>query len=95
MIGEIASVIEMGADAVDIGKTTHPHRTLGESIGMAACPEGAAPLQRVGKGVDGGHVDAKEMLAYQQTLLAPWVDSKVVATPSTRSCLSGDQRINW
>ena len=27
--------IEMGADAVDIGKTIHPHLTLGESIGMA------------------------------------------------------------
>ena len=27
---------EMGADAVDIGKTIHPHPTLGESIGMAA-----------------------------------------------------------
>ncbi len=26
----------MGADAVDIGKTIHPHPTLGESIGMAA-----------------------------------------------------------
>ncbi len=36
MIGEIAFAIEMGADAVDIGKTIHPHPTLGESIGMAA-----------------------------------------------------------
>ncbi len=36
MIGEIALAIEMGADAVDIGKTIHPHPTLGESIGMAA-----------------------------------------------------------
>ena len=36
MIGEIALAIEMGADAVDIGKTVHPHPTLGESIGMAA-----------------------------------------------------------
>ncbi len=35
MIGEIALAIEMGADAVDIGKTIHPHPTLGESIGMA------------------------------------------------------------
>jgi dihydrolipoamide dehydrogenase len=26
----------MGCDAVDIGKTIHPHPTLGESIGMAA-----------------------------------------------------------
>ena len=30
-----ALAIEMGADAVDIGKTIHPHPTLGESIGMA------------------------------------------------------------
>ena len=36
MIGEIALAVEMGADAVDIGKTIHPHPTLGESIGMAA-----------------------------------------------------------
>ena len=36
MIGEVALAIEMGADAVDIGKTIHPHPTFGESIGMAA-----------------------------------------------------------
>ncbi len=36
MIGEICLAIEMGCDAVDIGKTIHPHPTLGESIGMAA-----------------------------------------------------------
>ncbi|NIA53837.1 dihydrolipoyl dehydrogenase [Massilia sp. TW-1] len=36
MIGEVALAIEMGADGVDIGKTIHPHPTLGESIGMAA-----------------------------------------------------------
>jgi dihydrolipoamide dehydrogenase len=36
MIGELALAIEMGADAVDIGKTIHPHPTLGESIGLAA-----------------------------------------------------------
>jgi len=36
MIGEIALAIEMGANAIDIGKTIHPHPTLGESIGMAA-----------------------------------------------------------
>ena len=36
MIGEIALAIEMGADAVDIGKTIDPHPTLEESIGMAA-----------------------------------------------------------
>ena len=36
MISEVALAIEMGADAVDIGKTIHPHPPLGESIGMAA-----------------------------------------------------------
>lgn len=36
MIGEICLAIEMGCDAADIGKTIHPHPTLGESIGMAA-----------------------------------------------------------
>ena len=36
MIGEIALAIEMGADALDIGKTIHPHPTLGETIGLAA-----------------------------------------------------------
>ena len=36
MIGEMALAIEMGCDPVDIGKTIHPHPTLGESIGMAA-----------------------------------------------------------
>ncbi|MFA7269775.1 MAG: dihydrolipoyl dehydrogenase [Sterolibacterium sp.] len=36
LIGEVALAIEMGCDAIDIGKTIHPHPTLGESIGMAA-----------------------------------------------------------
>jgi dihydrolipoamide dehydrogenase len=36
MIGELALAIEMGADAADIGRTIHPHPTLGETIGMAA-----------------------------------------------------------
>ena len=36
MIGEIALAIEMGADAIDIGKTIHPHPTLGETVGLAA-----------------------------------------------------------
>ncbi|MBI5862812.1 MAG: dihydrolipoyl dehydrogenase [Rhodocyclales bacterium] len=36
MIGEVALAIEMGADTVDIGKTIHPHPTLGETIGLAA-----------------------------------------------------------
>jgi dihydrolipoamide dehydrogenase len=36
LIGEVALAIEMGADAVDIGRTIHPHPTLSETIGMAA-----------------------------------------------------------
>jgi len=36
LVSEIALAIEMGADAVDIGKTIHPHPTLSESVGMAA-----------------------------------------------------------
>ncbi len=36
LIGELCLAIEMGADAVDIGKTIHPHPTLCESVGMAA-----------------------------------------------------------
>ncbi|MCD5329676.1 dihydrolipoyl dehydrogenase [Chromobacterium piscinae] len=36
MIGEVCLAIEMGCDATDIGKTIHPHPTMGESIGMAA-----------------------------------------------------------
>ena len=36
LISEICLAIEMGADATDIGRTIHPHPTLGESIGMAA-----------------------------------------------------------
>ncbi|MGY8524238.1 dihydrolipoyl dehydrogenase [Paracidovorax citrulli] len=36
LIGEVCLAIEMGADAVDIGRTIHPHPTLGESVGMAA-----------------------------------------------------------
>jgi len=36
LIAEIALAIEMGADAVDIGSTIHPHPTLSETVGMAA-----------------------------------------------------------
>jgi dihydrolipoamide dehydrogenase len=36
LISEIGLAIERGCDAVDIGKTIHPHPTLAESIGMAA-----------------------------------------------------------
>jgi hypothetical protein len=38
MIGELALAIEMGADAFDIGKTIHPHPTLGESVGAPPKP---------------------------------------------------------
>ncbi len=36
LISELALAIEMGADAEDIGRTIHPHPTLGESVGMVA-----------------------------------------------------------
>jgi len=36
LVSELALAIEMGADAVDIGKTIHPHPTLSESVGLAA-----------------------------------------------------------
>ena len=36
LISEVVLAIEMGADMVDIGKTIHPHPTLGESVGLAA-----------------------------------------------------------
>ncbi|HEY2029161.1 MAG TPA: dihydrolipoyl dehydrogenase [Myxococcales bacterium] len=36
LISEIGLAIEMGADAEDVGKTIHPHPTLGESVGLAA-----------------------------------------------------------
>jgi dihydrolipoamide dehydrogenase len=36
LIGEVCLAIEMGCEPADIGKTIHPHPTLGESIGMCA-----------------------------------------------------------
>jgi dihydrolipoamide dehydrogenase len=36
LIGELALAIEMGCDPEDIGRTIHPHPTLGESVGLAA-----------------------------------------------------------
>lgn len=36
LIGEVCLAVEMGCEPADIGKTIHPHPTLGESIGMAA-----------------------------------------------------------
>jgi len=36
LISELALAIEMGCDPEDIGKTIHPHPTLGETVGMVA-----------------------------------------------------------
>jgi dihydrolipoamide dehydrogenase len=36
LISELALAVEMGADPTDIGKTIHPHPTLGETVGLAA-----------------------------------------------------------
>ncbi|MEO0996430.1 MAG: dihydrolipoyl dehydrogenase [Pseudomonadota bacterium] len=36
VISELALAVEMGADAVDIARTIHPHPTLGETVGLAA-----------------------------------------------------------
>ncbi len=36
LISELALAIEMGCDPEDIGRTIHPHPTLGESVGMVA-----------------------------------------------------------
>jgi dihydrolipoamide dehydrogenase len=36
LISEVCLAIEMGCEPADIGKTIHPHPTLGESIGMTA-----------------------------------------------------------
>jgi dihydrolipoamide dehydrogenase len=36
MHGEVVMAIEMGANCIACGATSHPHPTLGESIGMAA-----------------------------------------------------------
>jgi len=36
LISELALAVEMGADATDIGRTIHPHPTLGETVGLAA-----------------------------------------------------------
>lgn len=36
LISEICLAVEMACEPADIGKTIHPHPTLGESIGMAA-----------------------------------------------------------
>ncbi len=36
LIGEICLGIEMGAEAMDLARTIHPHPTLGETVGMAA-----------------------------------------------------------
>ena len=36
LISEICLAVEMGSDAEDVGRTIHPHPTLGESVGLAA-----------------------------------------------------------
>ncbi|HEY2818326.1 MAG TPA: dihydrolipoyl dehydrogenase [Casimicrobiaceae bacterium] len=36
LISEIVLAVEMGADAIDVGRTIHPHPTLSESVGFAA-----------------------------------------------------------
>ena len=36
LISEVALAIEMGADAVDLGHTIHPHPTLSETVNFAA-----------------------------------------------------------
>ena len=36
LMAESARAIERGADAVDVGRTIHPHPTLSESVGLAA-----------------------------------------------------------
>src|SRR2546421_345471 len=36
LIGEFCRAVERGWERADIGKPTHPHPTLGESIGRAA-----------------------------------------------------------
>ena len=36
LIGELCLAVEMGADAVDMAKTIHPHPTLCETVGKAA-----------------------------------------------------------
>lgn len=36
LISEVCLAVEMGCEPTDIGKTIHPHPTLGESTGMAA-----------------------------------------------------------
>ncbi|MGR3838580.1 MAG: dihydrolipoyl dehydrogenase, partial [Cognatishimia sp.] len=36
LIAEVALAVEMGADAVDLGHTIHPHPTLSETVNFAA-----------------------------------------------------------
>ena len=36
LVAEAALAIEMGADAVDLGHTIHPHPTLSETVNFAA-----------------------------------------------------------
>ena len=36
LVGEVTLAIELGADAVDVGLTIHPHPTLSETVGLTA-----------------------------------------------------------
>jgi dihydrolipoamide dehydrogenase len=36
LIAEVGLAIELGADAVDVGLTIHPHPTLSETVGLTA-----------------------------------------------------------
>ncbi len=92
MLGKIALAIEMGADAVDIGKSIHPHPTLGESIGMAAevahgsCTD--LPLARKSHGLPATLINlgpARDgALCFSFTVLdhkIPCVDTVLMVTP--------------
>ena len=70
LISEIALAIEMGADAVDIGKTIHPHPTLSESIGIRCrgvrgrLHRPAADAQRSMTQDEQKHLVAREAIKY-------------------------------
>lgn len=55
LISEVCLAIEMGADAVDIGKTIHPHPTLAETVGMAAEVAHGSCTDLPAKAVGGGN----------------------------------------
>ena len=63
LISEICLAIEMGCEPEDIGKTIHPHPTLGESIGMSA---------EVFEGVCTDLPPQKKKIAPQREHTSPW-----------------------